>query len=193
MINNMLNSTEGENLVVVLAMFFIYSVLGWMMESIYMSFCNKKVTNRGFLKGPICPIYGIGEFFIYRLLSPFSHHLPMVVLMGAVFATIFEYGIAQMMIRRFGCVWWDYSNKPFNYKGILCLESTLAWALYAFVEFSFLHVSIENKIYQVPHMFLALLVFLAFLVLTYDTYTSYRHVSEEEPESEENNRLRFNK
>lgn len=54
-------------------------------------------------------------------------------------ATCVEFLAAKLMIRYTGCVWWDYSEKPFNYKGILCLESTLAWGLYTILMFGFLH------------------------------------------------------
>ncbi len=119
--------------------FIIYSVLGWFVESVYMSICNRKFTNRGFGKGPFCPIYGVGAVVGYLLLHPLSEHKFLLYLVGALTATIFEYMVAQLMLRLFGEVWWDYHNKPLNYKGIICLESTIAWGFYAMIIILFLH------------------------------------------------------
>lgn len=119
--------------------FFFYSILGWIVESIYMSFCNGHLTNRGFVTGPICPIYGIGALAVYFLLRPLEEHYFLLYFMGAAIATLFEFCVAKLMMKLFGQVWWDYNDKPFNYKGILCLESTVAWGFYTLFLFRFLH------------------------------------------------------
>lgn len=121
----------GTDLYHLVGSFVIYSILGWFVESVYMSCCNRKVTNRGFAKSPFCPIYGFGAVFGNLLLSPLKGNLIAMYLTGAVLATIFEFLVGKLMIRLFGELWWDYSEKPFNYKGILCLESTAAWGFYA--------------------------------------------------------------
>lgn len=122
-----------------IAAFCIYSILGWCVESIYMSFCNRRLTNRGFMKGPFCPIYGTGAMAGYFLLNCFSDNLALLYLAGAFTATVFEYMVGRMMQRLFGEVWWDYHDKPFNYQGIICLESTVAWGFYAVIIIGFLH------------------------------------------------------
>lgn len=129
----------GTDIYHIVSWFWIYSILGWLVESIYMSICFKKITNRGIIKGPICPIYGFGALFVYFTLRPLEGHYVLLYVIGAVLATAVEYVVARLMIRYTGCVWWDYSQKPFNYKGILCLESTLAWGLYTILMFGFLH------------------------------------------------------
>ncbi len=122
-----------------IAAFCIYSILGWCVESAYMSVCNRRLTNRGFAKGPFCPIYGVGALAGYFLLSPFSENRLLLYLAGAVLATMFEYLVGRLMLRLFGEVWWDYRDKPFNYQGIICLESTIAWGFYAVIIIGFLH------------------------------------------------------
>lgn len=139
----------GTDVYHVFAWFWVYSILGWFVESIYMSVCFKKITNRGIIRGPICPIYGFGALFVYFMLKPLEGHYVLLYVIGAVMATAVEFMAAKLMIRYTGCVWWDYSEKPFNYKGILCLESTLAWGLYTIVMFGFLHrvvIAFTNKI-----------------------------------------------
>jgi len=122
-----------------LAAFVFYSMLGWLVESIYMSFCNKKITNRGFAKSPFCPIYGFGAIIGYLVLSPLKGRFVLLYITGAVLATFFEYLVGRLMLKLFGELWWDYNDKPFNYKGVICLESTIAWGFYAVGIVTFLH------------------------------------------------------
>lgn len=104
-----------------------------------MSFCNRKLTNRGFGKGPFCPIYGFGGVLGYLILSPFRGKLLKLYICGAILATTFEYFVGVGMIRILGELWWDYNNKPFNYRGIICLESTIAWGFYAIGIVQYVH------------------------------------------------------
>ena len=133
----------GTDLYHIVQWFLIYSMLGWLVESIYMSVCNRKLTNRGFMLGPMCPIYGVGALTVYFLLRPVCHNIFLLYFSGALVATSLEYVTAKIMLRIFGEVWWDYSQKPFNYKGILCLESTIAWGFYTLGLFLFLHKGVE--------------------------------------------------
>ncbi len=121
------------------ALFAIYSMLGWLVESIYMSFCNRKITNRGFGKGPFCPIYGVGALGAFFLFTPLKNKYFLIYVLGCIIATIFEYLVGRLMLHFLGEVWWDYSEKPFNFQGIICLESTLAWGVYALIIVHILH------------------------------------------------------
>lgn len=140
----------GMDVYHLLLCFIAYSMLGWLVESIYMSFCNRKMTNRGFTKSPFCPIYGFGAMGAYILLKPFASNYIMLYFVGAILATLFEFLVARLMIRLFGEVWWDYKNKPMNYKGIVCLESTIAWGFYTVILFLFLHNFIMGILNKVP-------------------------------------------
>lgn len=130
--------------------FLTYGMLGWLVESIYMSFCNKKLTNRGFGRGPFCPIYGVGALTVFFLLRPYSENRVLLFFMGAFFATILEYLTALLMQKVFGEVWWDYNEKPFNYKGIICLESSIAWGFYTLFLFMFLQNTVEGIVALIP-------------------------------------------
>ncbi|MBO5054898.1 MAG: putative ABC transporter permease [Lachnospiraceae bacterium] len=136
----------GTDVYHLIAAFIIYSMLGWLVESIYMSFCNRKLTNRGFGRGPFCPIYGFGGVIGYLILSPLSGHYIKLYLVGAFLATTFEYLVGRLMLKIFGEVWWDYNEKPCNFQGIICLESTVAWGFYAIIIIMFLHGRIINFI-----------------------------------------------
>ena len=116
-----------------------------MVESIYISLCNRKLTNRGFMTGPFCPIYGVGATLGYIILHPFAHNI-----VGALLATAFEFLVAKLMMKLFGEVWWDYNDKFCNYKGVICLESTLAWGLYAVIIITFLFEKVINFVDRYP-------------------------------------------
>ena len=130
--------------------FLTYGMLGWLVESIYMSFCNKKLTNRVFGRGPFCPIYGVGALTVFFLLRPYSENRVLLFFMGSFFATILEYLTALLMQKVFGEVWWDYNEKPFNYKGIICLESSIAWGFYTLFLFMFLQNTVEGIVALIP-------------------------------------------
>ena len=138
----------GTDVYHLVAAFVVYSILGWFVESVYMSFCNRKLTNRGFAKSPFCPIYGFGAVFGYLALCPLRNNYVLLYLCGAVSATFFEFLVGKLMLRLFGELWWDYNDKPFNYKGIICLESTIAWGFYAIFIITFLHGKILEMIDQ---------------------------------------------
>ena len=112
--------------------------------------CNRRLTNRGFVRGPFCPIYGVGALSVFFLLRPFCDNLLLLYVLGCVFPTLLEYVTARIMLALFGEVWWDYSEKPFNYKGILCLESTIAWGFYTLGLFLFLHEGVERFVDSYP-------------------------------------------
>ncbi|MCI8266364.1 MAG: putative ABC transporter permease [Lachnospiraceae bacterium] len=140
----------GYDLYHLVAGFFLFSIIGWMVESVYMSLCNRKLTNRGFMSGPFCPIYGVGATLGYILLHPFADNIFALYIVGALLATAFEYLVARLMMKLFGEVWWDYNDKFCNYKGVICLESTLAWGLYAVVIITFLFEKVISFIDQYP-------------------------------------------
>ena len=147
------------------ALFAIYSMVGWLIESIYMSICNRKVTNRGFARGPFCPIYGVGCIGAYILFSPFKGRYWIIYILGCVTATLFEFVVGKAMIKYMGELWWDYKDKPFNYQGIICLESTLAWGIYALVVVHILHGTVINLVDHLDkRLGVLILVVLYFLV-----------------------------
>lgn len=134
----------------VILWFLTYSILGWGVESIYMSICNKKLTNRGFATGPFCPIYGVGALTVFFALRPYSNNGLLLFVLGSLLATTIEFLTAVIMKRVFGEIWWDYNEKPFNYKGVLCLESSIAWGFYTLFLFMFLQRFVEGVVSRIP-------------------------------------------
>jgi len=164
--------------------FLTYSIMGWIVESIYMSFCNRKLTNRGFARGPFCPIYGFGALTVFFMLRPYSGNNIVLFILGSLSATTLEFLTALLMKKVFGEIWWDYNEKPFNYKGIICLESSIAWGFYTVFLFMFLQNTVAGIVALIPesvgHVVGSVLLF----IFCVDFMTSfYREKKEDIPES----------
>ena len=114
--------------------FFFYSFIGWFFESCYCSFKPKKWINRGFLRGPLCPIYGTGAMVILLVLMPLREATPypylnelLIFSVGMVVCDIVEFATSYIMEKLFHARWWDYSGMRFNIQGRICLTHTLYW------------------------------------------------------------------
>ena len=119
--------------------FYIYSFLGWLWETCYVSVRKGKLINRGFINGPLCTIYGCGALAVYMILLPVSGNLLALFAGGIVVATALEYVTAALMENIFHTSWWDYSDKKFNFQGRICLGCSLGWGLFTVGLFRVLH------------------------------------------------------
>ena len=112
-------------------MFALYSVLGWVYESTFCTIKEGKWENRGFLYGPIVPIYGVGATgitMVYDALqnyAGYSLNWWQVFLIGYLGSIVLEFGTSWVLEKLFHAVWWDYSNMPFNINGRICLPASL--------------------------------------------------------------------
>ena len=145
--------------------FFVYSFCGWCMECVVIRRDLGYWENRGFTKMPFCIIYGVGIFIAYHLFAPIQNNYFALYIAGAIGATIFEYLTANIMLKLFGEVWWNYEYKKFNYKGIICLESTLGWGLLSLFIFGFFNNYIEFFIKSLNHELVVIIS--TFLVISY--------------------------
>ncbi len=131
--------------------FFIFSFLGYLLECAVLSYeYSQPVINRGFCHVPFCVIYGFGAAGAVFLLGPVSGQLWKLFLGAMVMATAMELVTAEVMIRLFGGFWWDYSKKRFNYKGIICAESSIAWGILGIVFFRFLQGAVLTAVFRIP-------------------------------------------
>lgn len=134
----------------VLQYFVIYSFLGWCVEVIYQAAAKGIVVNRGFLNGPVCPIYGFGVISVFALLGAFSPESMyeasglLVFAEGIVLATAIELFGGWALDKIFHARWWDYSNKPLNFHGYICLEFSLIWGMGIVFVVKILQPSIES-------------------------------------------------
>ena len=129
----------GLSLYYIISWFFIYSFLGWVWESAYVSIKSRKLVNRGFVNGPLCTIYGAGGVTVYLILRPLRENLVLLYLGGVVVATVLEYITGWIMEAVFHTRWWDYSDKKFNLHGYISLASSLLWGVFSVLLFKLLH------------------------------------------------------
>ncbi len=114
---------------VYILLFFIYSFLGWILEEIYAFYIHKKFINRGFLIGPLCPLYGIGCLSLTFILHRFSNNIFLLFILSMLICSIIEYLISYLLEKLFSLRWWDYSNMKFNINGRICLETTILFGI----------------------------------------------------------------
>ncbi len=107
--------------------FFIYCFFGWIWETTYVSLKTKRFTNRGFLNGPLLPIYGFGSVAILFVTIPVQFSNILIFMVGMIAATVLEFLTGVAMEAIFKVRYWDYSTQKFNYKGHICLKSSIAW------------------------------------------------------------------
>lgn len=110
-------------------LFFTYSTLGWCMETLYMGVREHHITNRGFLLGPCCPIYGIGLVGITMLFQNTRHGFWYVFVSIILLCSVLEYTVSVLMERLFHTRWWDYHDMKFNLHGRICLETMLPFGI----------------------------------------------------------------
>ena len=109
---------------------FIYSFLGWCIESTIVSVSKRKLTNRGILKGPMLPLYGFGALTIIISTLMVADNAVLVYICGMIAATALEYVTGAAMEAIFNMKYWDYSDKKFNIHGYICLKSSLFWGFF---------------------------------------------------------------
>lgn len=171
----------------IVLLFFAYSFLGYLLECAVLTADKKRlVINRGFVRHlPFCIIYGFGALIGFALLAPFANNLPLLFVVGAITATGFEYIVGRLQLALFGDFWWDYSEKPFNYKGMLCLESTIGWGVVAIVIIRFLHMTMVGAVRNVPGMLVVPLAAVLVAVYILDFIISARHALQQQRHANE--------
>ena len=138
-----------------LFIFYFYCLFGWCFESTYVSIREKRPVNRGFMRGPFLPLYGSGAVMMLLISSPFQGmdspwNVIWTYLAGCVGATALEYVTGVVMEALFKVRYWDYSKKPFNFQGHICLSSTLAWGLLTVLMTSWVHRPVEHMMLMIP-------------------------------------------
>ena len=134
--------------------FLVYSFGGWVVEVIFHAVALGKVINRGFLNGPVCPVYGFGVLSVFAMLNTIQsggHQMndAMIFLFGIILATAVELIAGWLLDVCFHARWWDYSDKPFNFHGYICLEFSLIWGLAIVMVVKVIQKYVESNGYSV--------------------------------------------
>jgi uncharacterized membrane protein len=120
-------------------LFTIYSFIGWLSESIYCSVPARRFINRGFLNGPVCPVYGFGALLVITSLMRFRGNLFVLFAAAVVLTSVLEYSTALILEKTFHTKYWDYSDKPLNLRGRVCLENSLLFGGMSVVAVTVIH------------------------------------------------------
>ncbi len=154
--------------------FYFYCFCGWVFESVYVSIKDKKWTNRGFMRGPFLPIYGSGAIVMLLVSKPVEDNIFLVYIMGCLGATALEYVTGVVMEAIFKVRYWDYSDEPFNYKGQICLKSTLAWGILTILMTYVVHKPVEAFVCACPQNLVTVVVLLLTAVIFSDFAVSFK-------------------
>lgn len=131
--------------------FFVYGFLGWCTEVIFAAFKQHRFVNRGFLNGPICPIYGVGVTLVIACLEAFQSNLLLLYISSVILVTVLEGVTGWAMDKLFHSKWWDYSKLPFNIGGYVCLLFSLIWGVACVFIVYFVHPLIHQVLSLIPH------------------------------------------
>ena len=153
-------------------LFFFYCFCGWVWESCYVSVCQRRWVNRGFLRGPLLPIYGSGAIIILFATLPVAGNLILVWLLGMLSATALEYVTGAAMEALFKVRYWDYSDKKCNLNGHICLSSSIAWGFFSILLVKFIHPPIARLLADVPAWLVDPLALALTVVFTVDVVQS---------------------
>lgn len=113
----------------IIIMFILYSIIGWIGEMIYCYIYDRSFVNRGFLNGPVCPIYGCGALFIVFMVKQYQNNILLVFLFGLIGCSVLEYITSYLMEKVFHAKWWDYSKHKFNINGRVCLLNSIIFGI----------------------------------------------------------------
>ena len=153
--------------------FVFYSFFGWLIESTFISIRQKRFVNRGFLDGPFCPIYGFGALTIILFVFPFHRQFLLFFLMSILVTSLIEYFTSWFFEKFFNVSWWNYSDKPLNLHGRICLENCLYWGILSVLVLSFIHphiILLSNFLSHYLGFFGVLLFTIYFIIDATDTF-----------------------
>lgn len=147
--------------------FIIYSFIGWCLEVFDKFFEFKRFINRGFLIGPICPIYGFSVLFILFLIGNDYHDILSVFLKSVFICSVLEYVTSYVMEKLFKARWWDYSRYKFNINGRICLETALPFGILGCIMVYIVHpyiIKLVNIISPSVQIILTIILFIIYLI-----------------------------
>lgn len=154
---------------------FIYSFMGWLYESALCSMTEKKLVNRGFLNGPVCPVYGCGAVIVIIFLSPIKN--PSALFFGGMILTCsIEYITSWLLEKIFHARWWDYSEHRFNINGRVCVLGAVIFGIFSVVLLEWLHPYIQRITFKISKPIIIGLVLMFLCVGVGDCIITVIHI-----------------
>ena len=148
--------------------FFVYGFLGWCTEVAYAAVKQGKFVNRGFLNGPICPVYGIGVGVVVQFLTPVENNLVLLYISSTILVTAIE-GITGFLLEKiFHNKWWDYSDQKFNLGGYVCLKTSVLWGICTVLMIYVLNPVFTGLVGLIPKLWGEIILWVLFGLLIVD-------------------------
>ena len=157
-----------------LFIFYTYCFLGWCFESANVSIRSRQFINRGFIRGPFLPLYGSGATMMYIVSLPFQDNVMLTYIAGCIGATALEFVVGVIMDTLFDVRYWDYSKRKFNYKGHICLRSTIVWGFLTIFMTKVIHQPIEAFMLSIPPNILGYITFILTVYIAGDFALSFK-------------------
>lgn len=154
--------------------FYFYCFFGWIFESSFVSLKSRKFVNRGFMRGPFLPIYGSGAIMMLVVSMPFQDNILLTYIAGCIGATVLELVTGVIMEALFKVRYWDYSNQRFNYKGHICLSSTIAWGFLTILMTEVVHKGVEQVVFSIPEAVVTLVTIVVTVYIIIDFTLSFK-------------------
>lgn len=152
----------------VLWIFIIYAFIGWCTEVSYAALDRGIFVNRGFLNGPYCPIYGVGVFLVVVILTPLKENLIVLYIGSFLLTSILEFFTGLILEKLFHNKWWDYSDKPYNIMGYVCLKFSIFWGFACTFIMLIIHPVIYTFIKYMPKIIGIILISIFMCVFIVD-------------------------
>lgn len=156
--------------------FFTFAILGWLMETIYSFIVLGHFTKRGFLYGPLCPLYGYGALILIIFLSTYRNSGLKLFTYSAVIFSIFEYLTSYVLEVLFHSYWWDYTNDFFNLNGRISIFYSLAWGFIAIIFCGHIYPFLKKKLNiilsKIPYIVKSSIINLGCIIFIVDTILS---------------------
>ena len=166
-----------NGIMMLLLMFAAYAVMGWMAEVVFFTLKTGKFVNRGFLNGPLCPLYGFGVTGVVIIFSPIKDNVVLLFIGSMIFCTVIEYITGVILEKLFHDTWWDYSYQPFNIRGYVCLRFSLMWGFACTAVIRIIHPVLYNMIEIMPWWLEIAVVSLFYIYLAADLAVTVRGIS----------------
>ena len=156
----------------ILLYFFVYGFLGWCTEVGFAAFKTHHFVNRGFLNGPICPIYGVGVTAVITVLTPYKSDIIVLYILSVVLVTVLEGVTGWAMDKIFHNKWWDYSDMPLNIGGYACLLFSIVWGFACLFIIYFIQPLVHDLLAFIPTIVGIILIIILGITLIADLYVT---------------------
>lgn len=156
--------------------FFTFAIIGWLLETAYSLYYLGHFTKRGFLYGPLCPIYGWGALILIIFFSTYKKHNFKLFIYASIIFSIFEYLVSFGMEAMFALKWWDYTTDSFNLNGRISIFYSFSWGIIAILFINFVYPFFKKKINmilsKIPYKIQFAIVNIFLLIFVSDTILS---------------------